>query len=532
MRFFRARSTTLCAKCNDALCSKVASSKLIRISILPHVNLPEIEISALAANLLEVQNDLEACDRAIDRLEATLADLRQHRSSLETTATHLKSICAPIRRLPPDILGEIAAYTLPPRWFDDPSGKHVWTFMQVCHNWRAADLALTWPWTIIYLPHQYRGFWGGGVPACDVGPMDILATYLKRSKQAPVVLKELNTEHLLTEDARDILLRHAYHIRALEVLTGYGQEDLVPCHLPLLQELIFRGPNTGRALDVPNLRILDADSAAPFLNTPWAHIRAVKIQAVEIDDVSISALSQCTNVEVLSFSIGFRPYPPKPQLPHSSSFPALHTLEIGGAAIELCPLIVAPSLRHFTLNMAYNNELWEPGLTLYDASLLNNLLRGCDTITLRNMHAHSVVHLRGVLSIPQKLRKVSFVQESGGGTLGTPYCMNSDFVQALAYSQSDPTFVDLEEVEIINGAHLARWTNQDIDLVCELFRTRAIPSSMSGCLGLKRVLIRAPYAYPALERLLKRIGSEAGSILDVHKGDPVAPFQVAELLRR
>ncbi|KAL1710344.1 hypothetical protein EV121DRAFT_285632 [Schizophyllum commune] len=448
MRFFRARSTTLCAKCNDALCSKVASSKLIRISILPHVNLPEIEISALAANLLEVQNDLEACDRAIDRLEATLADLRQHRSSLETTATHLKSICAPIRRLPPDILGEIAAYTLPPRWFDDPSGKHVWTFMQ-----------------------------------------------------APVVLKELNTEHLLTEDARDILLRHAYHIRALEVLTGYGQEDLVPCHLPLLQELIFRGPNTGRALDVPNLRILDADSAAPFLNTPWAHIRAVKIQAVKIDDVSISALSQCTNVEVLSFSIGFRPYPPKPQLPHSSSFPALHTLEIGGAAIELCPLIVAPSLRHFTLNMAYNNELWEPGLTLYDASLLDSLLRGCDTITLRNMHAHSVVHLRGVLSIPHKLRKVSFIRESGGGTLGTPYCKNSDFVQALAYSQSDPTFVDLEEVEIINGAHLARWTHQDIDLVCELFCTRAIPSSTSGCPGLKRVLIRAPYAYLVLERL-------------------------------
>ncbi|KAL1672906.1 hypothetical protein EV122DRAFT_283486 [Schizophyllum commune] len=70
--------------------------------------------------------------------------------------------------------------------------------------------------------------------------------------------------------------------------------------------------------------------------------------------------------------------------------------------------------------MAYNNELWEPGLTLYDA-----------------------IHLRGVLSIPHKLRKVSFIQESGGGTLGTPYFMNSDFVQALAYSQSDPTFVDL-----------------------------------------------------------------------------------------
>ncbi|KAL1695134.1 hypothetical protein GGG16DRAFT_46014 [Schizophyllum commune] len=531
MRFFRARFTTLCAKCNDALSSKVASSKLIRISLLPHTILPEIEISALTVNLLEVQNDLEACDRAIDRLEATLADLRQHRSSLEMTATHVKSICAPIRRLPPDILSEIAAYTLPPRWFDDPSGRHVWTFMQVCHNWRAAALALTWPWTFIHLSYRYRSLWNDGVPTCDI-PMDILATYLRRSKQALVVLKKLNTEHLSTNNARDILLRHAYHIRALEVLVDYGQEDLVPCHLPLLQELIFRGLNTGRELDVPNLRILDADSAAPFLNIPWAHLRAVKIQAVKIDDVCISALSQCTNVEVLSFSIGFRPDPPKPHLPHSSSIPALHTLEIGGAAIELCPLIVAPSLRHFTLNMAYNNELWEPGLTLYDASLLNNLLRGCDTIALRNMHAHSVVHLRGVLSIPQKLRKVSFVQESGGGTLGTPYCMNSDFVQALAYSQSDPTFVDLEEVEIINGAHLARWTNQDIDLVCELFRTRAIPSSTSGCSGLKRVLIRAPYAYPALERLLKRIGPEAESNLSVEQGDPVAPFQVAELLRR
>ncbi|KAL1734842.1 hypothetical protein EV714DRAFT_280866 [Schizophyllum commune] len=464
MRFFRAR--------------KVASSKLIRISLLPHTILPEIEISALTVNLLEVQNDLEACDRAIDRLEATLADLRQHRSSLEMTATHVKSICAPIR-------SEIAAYTLPPRW-------HVWTFMQVCHNWRAAALALTWPWTFIHLSYRYRSLWNDGVPTCDI-PMDILATYLRRSKQALVVLKKLNTEHLSTNNARDILLRHAYHIRALEVLVDYGQEDLVPCHLPLLQELIFRGLNTGRELDVPNLRILDADSAAPFLNIPWAHLRAVKIQAVKIDD--------CTNVEVLSFSIGFRPDPPKPHLPHSSSIPALHTLEIGGAAIELCPLIVAPSLRHFTLNMAYNNELWEPGLTLYDAS--------CDTIALRNMHAHSVVHLRS-------LRKVSFVQESGGGTLGTPYCMNSDF--------SDPT--------LSTGAHLARWTNQDIDLVCELFRTRAIPSSTSGCPGLKRVLIRAPYAHPALERLLKRIGTAAESILSVEQGDPVAPFQVTELLRR
>ncbi|KAI5889117.1 uncharacterized protein SCHCODRAFT_02585069 [Schizophyllum commune H4-8] len=503
--------------------------KLIRISLLPHIYLPAIEISALTTNLFEVQNDLEACVRAIDRLEATLADLRQHRSLLETTETHVKSICAPIRKLPPDILGEIAAYALPPRWFDDPSGKHVWTVMQVFHDWRAAALALTWPWTVIHLPRLRMDPWNTGISARDV-PTDILSTYLQRSKQAPVVIKKLDTGNIHEEDGRNILLRHAYHVRALEALQDHGREDLVPCHLPLLQELIFRGPSTGRELDAPHLRVLDTVGAAPFLHISWGHMRAVKIQVPEIDDASILALSQCTNVEILSFSTGVRSYQPRLQIPHSFSFPTLHTLEIGGAAIKLCPLIVAPSLRHFTLNLAYDDELWEPGMSLYDVSLLNDLIRGCDTIALRNMHTHSAVHIRDVFLIPQKLRKVSFIQESGGGSLSMPYCMNSKFVQALACSHSDSTLVDLEEVEIINGAYLARWTDQDIDLVCDLFRTRAISSSTSGCPGLKRVHIRVLYDV-AVEQLLKKIGPEAESILDVEQGDPVAPFQVAELLR-
>lgn len=527
VRFFRAHSTTLCATCNDALSSKVASSKLLRLSLSPHATLSEREISALTANLFEVQNDLQACDRAIDRLKATLADLLQHRRLLETTATHVKSLCAPIRRLPPDILGDIAAYALPPRWFEDSSGKHVWTFMQVCHEWRAAALALTWPWTVIHLPHI--NLWNAGIEStCDV-LTDILATYLHRSKQAPVILKNLETGHFSEGRARDILLRHAYRIRALEVRQAQSQDDVVPCHLPLLQELVFRGPNAGRELDAPNLRILDVDdgSVVPSLNIPWMDMRAVKIQALDIDAASILALSQCTNVESLSFLTGIRPRHSRSQLPHFFSFPTLHTLEIGGTATELCPLIVAPFLRHFILNMADDDVLWwEPGPPLADLSLFNSLLRGCDTITLRNMRIHSVDHIRGVLSIPQKLRKVSFIQE------GTPYCMDFKFVQALAYSHSEPTFVDLEEVEILNGSHLSSWTRRDIDLVWDLFHTRAIPSSTSGCPGLKRVRIRTPYAYPAVELLMKKIGPEAGAILDVEQGDPVVPFQVAELLRR
>ncbi|KAF8208722.1 hypothetical protein K438DRAFT_1536606, partial [Mycena galopus ATCC 62051] len=107
--------------------------------------------------LRDQQTELSALGDEISRLESTLRALRKKHADLAAEMHRYSCILAPIRHLPPDIVGEIFLYFAPSaihpsdfgdRRYDAPLVKLPWKLGQICHQWRAISLSLGKLWAV------------------------------------------------------------------------------------------------------------------------------------------------------------------------------------------------------------------------------------------------------------------------------------------------------------------------------------------------------------------------------------------------
>ncbi|KAI4521526.1 hypothetical protein K525DRAFT_167380, partial [Schizophyllum commune Loenen D] len=77
------------------------------------------EARILESNMLEAKAEVESCDQELTRLEARIAALRERRTDLEAGVRNANALLAPIRRLPPELVARICAFSLPHGWFTD-----------------------------------------------------------------------------------------------------------------------------------------------------------------------------------------------------------------------------------------------------------------------------------------------------------------------------------------------------------------------------------------------------------------------------
>ena len=130
------QTTPLCSCCGHEFVSITGGPDLAALARSAYVPTTDLDRGSLQLGLANLESALSQCEAELTRVEETARLLRLQKTSLEETIADVKALLAPIRWMPPEVLGQIAAYTLPPRWFLDYIGGRVWSFSQVCHYWR------------------------------------------------------------------------------------------------------------------------------------------------------------------------------------------------------------------------------------------------------------------------------------------------------------------------------------------------------------------------------------------------------------
>ncbi|KAJ7633009.1 hypothetical protein FB45DRAFT_914150 [Roridomyces roridus] len=131
----------------------------------------------------------------IDQLESRLAMLEEPLAYLHRQQTHLlrsvethKAILSPIRRLPPEIIAEIFAFTVEATFhFGDisevmgPMSQHApWVFTRVCRRWAEIALAMPSLWSMVFLDLDRFG---------ERGTVEMIKLLHERSRNMQLTLK-------------------------------------------------------------------------------------------------------------------------------------------------------------------------------------------------------------------------------------------------------------------------------------------------------------------------------------------------------
>ncbi|KAJ6502739.1 hypothetical protein C8R47DRAFT_1007801 [Mycena vitilis] len=203
----------------------------------------ESEITSILSAVSDGREQLRAVDTQIADLEATLAQLRQKRVQIAEHIRQHNAIVSPVRRTPPELLGDIFALTL-------SSHKHPpWYLGHICRFWRLA--ALTYPhlWNSIALHYSSRP------------RVTLIETLLQRSSNAPLHVSWNGTS--IDQASMDAVLAHCSRWRSLYLdarvadTSDFGWLQPVCGRLTALQTFSLSRPD-------PNVILPDVFSAAPM----------------------------------------------------------------------------------------------------------------------------------------------------------------------------------------------------------------------------------------------------------------------------
>ncbi|KAK7008301.1 hypothetical protein R3P38DRAFT_3592278 [Favolaschia claudopus] len=268
------------------------------------------------------------------------------------------SILSAVRRLPPEILGEIFLLALPDvDYIDSDVAEHIkgtpWLLSHVCRRWRAAIQGNPLLWSNIHVDtinlrrriiHTFRE---------DEHPLRALETQITLSDNAPLfdVLPALHLLSCLTDQLA--------HLQRL-VFHPYGFRYQLP---PALGSLFALAPSLREALLTSN----DFTDPSPPLDLPWHQLTRLRLRS-----------SQAYTVENLPKAVNLRDCAIAPKH-HPLISPSLANL----------PLVL-PNVRRLTLCEAPENWL------KLDTPLLDHLhLQSCTDIVFQIM-IHLMSNLRSL----------------------------------------------------------------------------------------------------------------------------------------
>ncbi|KAK7027611.1 hypothetical protein R3P38DRAFT_2526470 [Favolaschia claudopus] len=119
---------------------------------------PHPSQSAVVEEVLRAkQTELSKLEHDIKRVESALNALQTNHDNLQAELDGYKSILSPIRRVPPEVLGEIFLYLVPSADKTHPHCDSLarislpWKLGQICCRWRAVALSLSELWAFLDL---------------------------------------------------------------------------------------------------------------------------------------------------------------------------------------------------------------------------------------------------------------------------------------------------------------------------------------------------------------------------------------------
>ncbi|KAJ7755200.1 hypothetical protein B0H16DRAFT_1830828 [Mycena metata] len=180
----------------------------------------DAELDMVKSVVLKADVDLAGLDDMISKTNAGLGDemrqLVEQRASLSSYRARHQAILSPLRRAPPEILGEIFFWTLPsptPRQWRDhdfTTTKSPWILTHVSCYWRAVAISSPALWSL--LPISFITY---NTPSY---PLDMIETHLARSHKLKIhFYGNEETESLPQVQIFQCLARHAFRWEELSL---------------------------------------------------------------------------------------------------------------------------------------------------------------------------------------------------------------------------------------------------------------------------------------------------------------------------
>ncbi|PPR02633.1 hypothetical protein CVT24_002118 [Panaeolus cyanescens] len=118
---------------------------------------PDDVVAELKAFLKEPAKELDKAERNVFLLSLVLARVKLQRDALAENMRSYSPILSPIRRIPPDVLGEIFYQCLSTH--RNPimhSSEAPLLLTRVCRSWRSIAYSTPKLWSRLYMPFPYR----------------------------------------------------------------------------------------------------------------------------------------------------------------------------------------------------------------------------------------------------------------------------------------------------------------------------------------------------------------------------------------
>ncbi|KAF7348874.1 F-box domain-containing protein [Mycena venus] len=326
---------------------------LLQDLLRSHSQLPPRELSSLFTSLTQ---QLSQCDEELARLGARMRELSLHRGALQEQYAHCRSLLAPVRRLPTEILTQIFALHRDGcesdsvvLWHTNTGFMALYTLAQapllalsqVCARWHGIALGTPSLWTKIRLD---TALWR--TPITTKKAMRLLQSALTRGSYCPLTVLVTNHSGPPSHGpALELLAQHSARWRAATFKCAAS--DL--CHLssikgnlPTLETLeVFPTSTDVEPVTLfevaPRLSSLAiADMGLHVSTPPFAQVH--KIQYVELPStdirLAVSTMSHLSEANIFSLQFylddwtSHRSHNIDLDIPHTSS-------DVGHLSIEL-----------------------------------------------------------------------------------------------------------------------------------------------------------------------------------------------------
>ncbi|KAJ7483463.1 hypothetical protein FB451DRAFT_1364382 [Mycena latifolia] len=261
-------------------------------------------VSNTGARLADVENE-------ISRLQARLQQLEEERAKLSSYYARNNAILSPLRRMPPEVLGEIFSWTLPPdrHGFERlkfNTNSSPWLLAQISSRWRAVALSTPSLWSSIVINYTDQ----------HSNPLSRVKTQIERAHKLPIYF--YGTEKWMSQPQIEMFSCLAEHSARWDGLFIELTSDLVP----LLASLRDRVPSLRRLgiqWDVPDsqagVESIDCFQTAPSLSNVdiynefgYVSIPAHQLTRYKLDspwDVHTSILKLAYNLVEVRIDISF-----------------------------------------------------------------------------------------------------------------------------------------------------------------------------------------------------------------------------------
>ncbi|KAJ7457215.1 hypothetical protein B0H11DRAFT_1925153 [Mycena galericulata] len=150
----------------------------------------ESDLDSINVRLSKTDAHLAYLDAEISRLWARVARLERERALLSEHRAQNKGIISPLRRMPPEVLCEIFAWTLPhpqtaarrgPTVYDSP-----WMLTQICSRWRAIAVATPSLWSLVAISYSFPQLPDVCDPSPPLHPVSLVKIQLERAQKLRV----------------------------------------------------------------------------------------------------------------------------------------------------------------------------------------------------------------------------------------------------------------------------------------------------------------------------------------------------------